>query len=362
MIKEKDGDLGQILELYDGQTAKLNGTLLADNVPDLKYTARGKELYALSESLYCKWLKGGCSYALAERAIALCRDAVAEGYPHAVVKMGFYYDKDYVATDRAEEFRCRLACDYYCKVVYCDAPPKTEDNVVPEISWEELQRAAARMLLDMLSRAPSAFASYGSEKYSYAKNRERIKERFQIAVDENDGSERAERDREKFAVTVFDSCKRNKERAPLFGIIGLNADEVKRTFAPKSASMKLCGDVNIWLYNGERVVRVNTTTAFSQYLEDITAEEVWVYFFNNNLGGHRYLNGKQRKDLCELMMRDSFYRFSSLVASAKERERSEYLFSDDDVQFFMAGRLTSLKSALDGLIDKVINDTEWKSL
>ncbi|MDE7087149.1 MAG: hypothetical protein K2O67_03045, partial [Clostridia bacterium] len=118
MKNGNDGSLlDEVLELYDGQMALQNKKLISDNVPPLKFSAHGKELFALSESLYGKWLKEGDDLSLVDKAVALCREAVAEGYPHAVVKMAYYYDKDYLAADRSEEFRCRVACDYYGKVI-----------------------------------------------------------------------------------------------------------------------------------------------------------------------------------------------------------------------------------------------------
>ena len=151
------------MELYDGQTATLSDKrLISDIVPDLKYSAHGKELFALSESFYCKWLSEGKDIKYVDRAIELCRQAAEEGYPHAVVKMGFYYDKDYIALDRTEEFRCRVACDYYCKVVYRDEAPAYEDEVTPEISWEDLQREAAGMFMDMLAGAQKSLSGYAA--------------------------------------------------------------------------------------------------------------------------------------------------------------------------------------------------------
>ncbi|MCI8369342.1 MAG: hypothetical protein HFJ81_06910 [Clostridia bacterium] len=362
MISNVSLNTFEVLELYDGQMAQLsNKKLISDIVPPLKYSARGKELFALSESFYCQWLMRGDNPALVEQAIELCRQAVAEGYPHAVVKMAFYYDKDYVALDRTEEFRCRVACDYYCKIAYCDETPKFADAVSPEIEWQALQRQAAGMLLDMLAGAQKSLAGYSSDKYSYDENLKRLKARYGISSDSANLPLRAERNREQFAVTVLDSCKHNRARAPLFGVMCLNSEEVKSLFAPKSTAMKLCGDVNIWV-NGGKLVRANNTSAFNKALKELSGEAVWVYFFNNNLGGHKYLSGKQRKDLCELMMKDNYARFSRLKDSAEERGRSEYLFSDDDVRFFISNRLTPLKSALDGLIDRVVSDKDWYSV
>ncbi len=363
MIKEKENGLGQILELYDGQMASLaNKRLISDTVPELKFTARGRELFALSESCYCKWLDGGGDYTLVEKAIELCREAAALGEPRAVVKMAFYYDKDYLAVDRTEEFRCRVACDYYSKVVYCEETPKSLDGVTPETEWSELQQTAARMFVDMLAGAQKALSDYSDGKYSCAENADRIRNRFGIESERGNIAHNPLSDGDKFAETVLISCKHNRTRAPLFGIIKLTAGEIKRVFEPKSEAMKICGDVNIWLESESRVFRVNNTSAFRAALDGLQSGEIWLYFVNNNAGGHKYLSGKQRKDLCELMLKDNFARFKRLKDSANERGKSRYVFSDDDIQFFINGKLTPTKNALDGLIDRVVCDNEWGKL
>ncbi|MCM1236655.1 MAG: hypothetical protein NC489_41795 [Ruminococcus flavefaciens] len=350
----------ELLELYDGQMALANRKLVSANVTELKYTAAGKELFALSESVYGKWLEEGGNLKLVDKAIELCGMAVALGYPHAVVKMAFYYDKDYIAVDRTEEFRCRVACDYYSQVVYREKPPRIEEGVTPEISWEELQRQASRMFLDMLAGS-SELQKYSDGKYSYAFNCNRIKELYGITPDK-DAVKRSERDGAELARKIFFASKHNKLRAPLFGVFSLTKDEAKQAFSPRAQAMKVCGDINIWLKSGEKIIKVNTTAAFTKFLSSIETQSIWVYYCNNNLGGHRYLSARQRKDLCELLMKDDFMRFSRLEASAKERGRSEYLFSDDDVYFFMTGLLPSIRGALDALLDKAVNDKEWSEL
>lgn len=363
MFKEKERENERILELYDGQMASLaNKKLISDTVPELKFTARGKELFALSESFYCKWLGGGGDNSLVEKAIELCRSAVALGEPRAVVKMAFYYDKDYIATDRTEEFRCRVACDYYSKVVYCDEVPKGADGVASESEWNELQRTAARMFVDMLAGAQKSLSDYTDGKYSCAENAQRLLTKFGIESERGNIAHNPLSDGDKFAETVLVSCKHNKTRAPLFGIISLTAEEVKRVFASKSEAMKICGDVNIWLDDNGRVFRVNNTSAFKEALEKLQGGEIWLYFVNNDAGGHKYLSGAQRKGLCELMMKDNFARFIRLKDSAEERGKIRYVFSDDDVQFFINGKLTPIKNALDGLIDRVVCDNEWGKL
>ena len=361
-MKLSENNIGEeYLELYDGQMASLSTKkLISDTVPELRFTAKGRELFALSESLYCKWLESGEDYSLVEKAIEVCRAAAASGEPQAVVKMAFYYDKDYIDADRTEEFRCRIACDYYSKVVYCEGMPKNSDGVASESEWIDLRRTATRMFADMLSGAKKSLSDYTDGKYSFRVNAERLRANFGIeCAGTNDSS--PQEDAEKFAETVLTACKSSKVRAPLFGILQLTAAEAKRVFAPKSEVMKICGDVNIWLDSGN-VVKVNNTKAFNAALENLSDGGVWLYFASSDAGGHRYLSVKQRKDLCELLRKDGFARFIRLKDSAKERGKTKYVFSDDDVEFFITGKLTPLKSALDGLIDRVVCDNEWGTL
>ncbi len=353
--KERD-----VLELYDGQLALAGKkTLISANIPELKITATGKELFALSECLYAKWLSEGDDLRLVDKAVELCRKAVEEGYPHAVVRMAFYYDKDYVELDRTEEFRCRVACDYYSKVVYQDKPPKIDDGVSPEIPWEELRKHAARMLLDMLATAPPSLAKDTNDRYGYDYNSEQIRLRLNVSSEERSVPSRGERDREKLVRTVFNSCKHNKFRAPLFGVMRVPFDTARDVFAPKSPALKMSGDLNIWLYWGNRLMKASNSSAFADFVAGIVGGEVWIYFFNNNMGGHRYLNAKQRNDACQAMTEGNLEAFSRLKASAEEQERWEYLFSDDDVYYFMSGRLSNVKKAVDRLMEKVRSGKDW---
>lgn len=351
----------QVLELYDGRMARHNGKPYTAMGAELKFSARGKELYALCESFYGRWLeKADAPRSLLDKSIEICREAAAEGYPHAVVKLAYFYDKDYVALDRTEEFRCRVACDYYRKVVFCENAPKGIEEVTPAV-WEEVKRIAACRLIDMLAGAQKSLSDYGNGTYSYEENLRLIRQRnIAVSTDNRHLPQRGERDKADFMETVFYACKHNKTRAPLFGVMSITAASAKRVFAPKSMAMKMCGDLNIWLFNGEKLLKVNNTANFKNFVGEIAGENNWVFFFNNNLGGHRYVNGKQRKELCELMMKDNYARFKRLTQSAEERGRSEYLFSDDDIQFFLCKK-SKLRNALDSLIDKVAGDTDWWS-
>lgn len=350
------------LELYDGRRASLTEKqVLTDHIPSLAVTARGKETFALSESLYCKWLETGQDPSLIDRAVALCREAVALGYPQAVVKMGFYYDKDYVDADRTEEYRCRVATDYYGKVVYSDKYPTVEKVINPvtgasesvrlEIAWEDLQKTAARMLLEMLAASEYANSCDSDDSYGYAHNAERIKSAFGIEL-KNVSVPFRGKDNEKTLKQVLEACRYNKYRAPLFGVIRLDYEEAKRIFSKEGFGWSASKNVNIWLINGSAVVKAGPTEGFIKKFSGFPHDKVWVCFFNSNLGGHRFLKEKSRREICERFYAKDCEVFKELIGGAELRKRHALLFSDDDVRFYMNGRFDSLRAAME-LVESV---------
>lgn len=368
-MKGAENKQSDVLELYDGQLALAGKkTLISANIPELRITAAGKELFSLSERLYAKWLSDGKDLRLIDKAVDLCRKAVKEGYPHAVVRMAYYYDKDYLELDRTEEFRCRVAYDYYSKVVYQDKPPEIADGVSPEIPWDELRKCAARMLLDMLAAAPPSLARDTNDRCGYDYNSEQIRLRLNVSPEEFITPSRGERDREKLVKSVFNSCKHNKFRAPLFGIMRVPFDAILPLFAPKAPPAEKVSvrdlnfniNINTWIFWDGKLLKAGKTAAFADFVATIDGGEAWIYFFNNSLGGHRYLNSKQRNDACQFMDDNGkLEMFFRLKASAEEQERWEYLFGDDDVYYFMSGKLSNVKKAMDRLIEKVRSGKDW---
>ncbi|MGN1103997.1 MAG: hypothetical protein ACI4QI_03895 [Candidatus Coproplasma sp.] len=329
------------LELYDGQRASLpDKRVTTDYIPNLHISARGKELFALSENLYGKWLESQADPSLIDRAVELCQEAVALGYPHAVVKMGFYYDKDYVSSDRMEEYRCRVATDYYSKVVYADRPPLTDIGVNCDVTWEDLRKTAAKMLLDMLSASSSALSRDVQDSYSYQYNRREISSVFpDIQVEESAVTYTRTKDMEKALQEVLKSCTNNKFRAPLFGVLKMNVEEILRTFSKNCFGWQSSKNINIWLVCKGFMVKASPTETFHAKLNDTLKNvskglTVWVCFFNNNSGGHRFVNEKNRDAMCKYFTDNELLIFKELINAAEVQNRSTLIFSDDDVQFY----------------------------
>lgn len=329
------------LELYDGQRASLpDKKVTTDYIPSLSISARGKELFALSENLYGKWLESQDDFSLIAKAIELCRQAVALGYPHAVVKMGFYYDKDYLDPDRMEEYRCRVATDYYSKVVYADRAPNTESGVTADLAWEDLRKMAARMLLDMLSSSSEALSRDVHDPYGYSYNKREIATLFpDIKSEGKAGVMSRSKDMEKTLQEVLKSCKNNKFRAPLFGVLKMSVKEVLRVFSKNGFAWQASKNINVYLIAGEWVAKAGATDDFDRRLKERFAdgdkgENVWICFFNVNSEGHRFVNEKSRNAICNYCTQDGFLIFRELTKAAELQNRSMLIFSDDDVHFY----------------------------
>ena len=116
-------EVEQPLELYDGSWAcpyckrEMGGDFSAFSI-----TEENEELYILSERSYYRWLtnmkllRGKAAQKLIDRAVELCRESAQLGNPLAVLRLGFFYDKDYVEVNRSEAVRCRIAYAYYSAV------------------------------------------------------------------------------------------------------------------------------------------------------------------------------------------------------------------------------------------------------
>ncbi|MGN0807716.1 MAG: hypothetical protein ACI4MN_04630 [Candidatus Coproplasma sp.] len=361
-MKKKNMQMDE-LELYNGQRASLpSKKVTTDYIPNLHISASGKELFALSESLYCKWLEEQDDFSIMERAIELCRQAVQLGYPHAVAKMGFYYDKDYIDSDRTEEYRCRMATDYYAKVVYAEKAPYVDSGVNPELNWEELKKMTARMFLEMLAGSESAILRDIEDNYGYEWNKQRILTLFpELTVDESAIVFTRNKDIEKTFQEVLKSCKSNKYRAPLFGILRMGAQEIKNSFSRDGFAWQASKHVNLWIVGNNFLAKAAPTEEFENKLSKALSDDgfmssvVWVCFFNNNLGGHRFIKEKSRNVICDYFASNGCKIFKELINVVQLQNRTTLIFSDDDVYYHMRNRIDSPLDGAKKLVDCVIH-------
>ena len=187
MICEKcKHTIEQPLELYNGEwacpdcKAKLGGVM-----SDFEITADNEQLFKLAECCYHNWLEGA-SRGEAERvreqlekAIEFTREAAAMGNPEAVVRLGYYYDKDYTEVNKSEAARCRAAYAYYSAVCYASSELKVaKEGVKGVYDFRAIRIKAAGYLLKMLASAPEELTS--SDKFNYENNLAMIKERLGV--------------------------------------------------------------------------------------------------------------------------------------------------------------------------------------
>ena len=117
------------LETYDGRLwcvkchAPLTGT-----APAFAFTEESEAFYNLSEICFGDYLMKASQYVtlsgepakkegvpteelreLRDKAVEYCSRSAAAGDPRAVVRMGYYLDRDYAETGRSAELRCILS-------------------------------------------------------------------------------------------------------------------------------------------------------------------------------------------------------------------------------------------------------------
>ncbi|MGN1373296.1 MAG: hypothetical protein ACI4VK_04540 [Candidatus Coproplasma sp.] len=328
------------LELYDGQRA-VDKKVTTDYIPNLRISAKGREIFALSENLYGKWLETQQDFSLIDRAIEFCREAVKLGYPHAVAKMGYYYDKDYVDSDRTEEYRCRVATDYYSKIVYADRAPVADNGASADLTWEELKKMTAKMLLEMLAGSNIALSRDAQDTYGYPYNKNRIAAMFpDIHIAEASSANNRNKDSIKSLQEVLNSCKNNKTRAPLFGVVKMTVAEMLTVFSKDGFGWRDSRYINIWLICDKFLQKAAPTDKFDQNLKKTFSDDnskgltAWVCFFNIGQGGHRYVNEKNREAICEEFRKNDFFVFRELIKFAELQSRNMLVFSDDDIEFY----------------------------
>ena len=154
--------IDQPLELYNGEWACPNcKAKLGSVMSDFEINADNEQLFNLAECSYYTWLDeashGNAEGAREnlEKAIELTREAAAMGNPEAVIRLGYYYDKDYTEVNRSEATRCRAAYAYYSAVCYASSELKVaKEGVKGTYDFHAMRVRAARYMLKMLAAAP----------------------------------------------------------------------------------------------------------------------------------------------------------------------------------------------------------------
>lgn len=352
------------LELYDGSWAcPYCKHEMMSAFSDFNITAENEELFTLSERSYYRWLTnsrraGGRKWL--DKAVELCREAARLGNPLAVMRLAYYYDKDYVEENRSEAVRCRIAYAYYSAVCYSDAELKVQEGVRRTYDWKEIRVRAAKMMMDMLAFAPDEIASL--ERFNFEFNRSRVRAKLGADIERSRVEPMKEKKEEQAFSTLY-SCFA-KQRAPLFGIFRLTGEELKKMFAVSVGNRfdaYRMAERGIYLgmiecaANGGVADSGGVFTAMKNRhrIDEVLAAvqddaNVCIYFFNEN-GGHRFFGAYGLSTIRKALEENRFDLVKRLI---NDGGRIDYTFLDDDVYLYKT-KMRNAKDAVRKLVSSV---------
>ncbi len=361
----------QPLELYDGTWACPYCKERISNVfSQFVYTEENQEQYILGERYYFRYLtadeelrqKNGKKWL--ERAVDMCKKSARAGNPLAAIRLGYYYDKDYIELKRSEAMRCRVAYGYYASVAFCDGEPNNLAMVKDD--WMEVKRRAARLMLQMILQAPESFSAV--PRYSFSGNYQKVLSQLgDVGVQANGEQAPQKVKRYQQVFETFASCF-SKNRAPLFGLLYLTGEEVKSLFEVKDDNgtdlyrmVEKGLDLRYIACDKNRAIeRDDIFTALSNrrfitscvYGDDgvggMKNEGVYCLYFFNSGGKHRFFSKNERK---KIQYRLENAECSHIKRLANDGGRADYTLFDDDVYAYK-----SKLNTLDGAVDKLINN------
>lgn len=371
MICEKcKHTIEQPLELYNGEwacpdcKAKLGGVM-----SDFEITADNEQLFKLAECCYHNWLEGA-SRGEAERvreqlekAIEFTREAAAMGNPEAVVRLGYYYDKDYTEVNKSEAARCRAAYAYYSAVCYASSELKVaKEGVKGVYDFRAIRIKAAGYLLKMLASAPEELTS--SDKFNYENNLAMIKERLGVEFPRPLVSGIKQSAVEQ-AFSKLMSCFA-RQNAPLFGVMRLSGGELKELKEKRVGSYTVIKLIRRGLFvaaaqaaeDSGKVSMDETFTAlknergFNEYMdgEVMDGADYWLFFFNEK-GGHRFF-GKFALGRIQKALTSSRYDAVKTIIDGGAGE--DLTFLDDDV-YMCKSKIGTMNDAVKKLAEYVQN-------
>ena len=225
--------LTKTLNLFNGKRICPSCLKEASPIPDAPHMKEGTnadEIYRLSRSYFFRGIAreigkeavptGTPDYEECfERATSLCLEAALTGHPEAMWNMGFYYDKDFIETDRTELERCRVAAKYYSAIAL-----HSESEVAGWMGdFKELRIRAARDLITMVAgMAPR-------ERSALLKTVESVRAMGLVSAEEvdalfNSGKTRATSLRRRLEDLISSAV--SKKRAPTFGVIFTTKEEL----------------------------------------------------------------------------------------------------------------------------------------
>lgn len=159
---------------------------MIEQMEHFKITLENEELYRQSELLYAKWLfnkDGKVTMNTVDQAVTLCLRSAEMGNPKALVRLAYFYDKNYIALDGNDQTHFKIAYNYYTMVCFSGISEIEVRPGCPPIQWRSVREEAARAMLRMLSTAPSELQE--NPMYDYRTNYDRVQMEFGLNEEEN---------------------------------------------------------------------------------------------------------------------------------------------------------------------------------
>lgn len=333
-------------------------------------TKESNDLFKLSELFYFYSIKEQDSTKrnfYITNAVTNCRLAVEQGHPEAYVRLGFYYDKDYIELNRSEIARSQMAYQYYSAVCFStsnDTDLKIDPGV-ENVSLTELKKRAATLLLQML--AEFADGELLNKRYNFAENARKIKDTLGIVVERNNNSVSTKQDQfEKIYSALCDS--KNKKRAPVFGLFTMvrvadlkklftindehvfslikNEELQLRFFTYKKGSTTKISDEGLFTLSNKKNVNDEI-----EDLEKQKKEYVILVFFNKK-NGHNFLKKKEVSLLEKYLINNPDEYLLTLATNlAYNTFASSRVYYDDDIYYLFDTKSHSVPKALNKLIE-----------
>lgn len=356
------------LELYDGEFGcphcKGKG-IVGVLVKKPCVTKANAEEFRLSEIMFYQWLTRNATYKakgdrLLKEAVEFCKSAACKGHPEAILRLGYYYDKDFADNNKTEGERCKIAAAYYNTVIETAAAGyETEgDEQAPDA--EALMKKAVKLLLNMLRNAPEEI----KKNYDIYVKKVPIKLLEAYKSDENAVSVGIINDKTEQMYNVIVETQ-NKLRAPLTGVMYCSGAELKRLFeihgqeiidllqryGKYSKGLSLIFGTCDQREEYESLQALSNAKLIKEVLNSVKdADRLSVYFFNNR-GGHRFFNARAMSTLQREFEKRLEGQMFSRVRAFMKNARVNVILYDDDI--FINKKQFNLGKALDETLSTI---------
>lgn len=340
----------------------------------LYVTKQNEELFQFAEYSYLQWLiskhTAKDQKQFLEPAVKYCSQAAAAGNPRATMRLGFFYDKDYVGLDLGEVQRCRFAYNLYWKVISHRDDFSGEGGILnySDQASRNLKRETAHLLIEMLRNAPAELAE--KERYQLGWNLKKIASLLpKDDVPTPEGvAESATVDVATQIGNLLRGLSDNKVHNPLFGFFHLKFGSVKALLLDRADEKKTSRQLLI-----EKLYREGITLGYfpcegdgaanKSYLltnsgllkQSATGDEekVWLFFLNGT-GERRFIKKpSDLKKVFDKLTESHYLQLRNLIMNSKLTYCTCF---EDDVYCYFEGGLNGWGKALEKLNEHIGNN------